>query len=421
VEYSGFILYPKIEIMRPILKDCVYFGIDFVQIYLLKEHIDFFDSLVFEIDEDNSQSAYILLDSHNFQYSKIHPKGYKLGLKFSLNVTGKIIDAFALNFEKYKLTETGSVDFGKITLTLYSQVFSISHLWHFDLYGFLLSHFRIWPHNKLKRIDFCADFTRPKKDIIPYFNYYEIQTLQGIQKVQFHSKVGRTKSGDYETYYTRQVQSDKNRYMVTRIYDKKKDTFKKQKWFLYTHLWTEDVNRVEVEIRKEYAWTIAHSFTEILSTPQLQFNLFIKFLNKDLAPIHQLIPQDVKAIKSIVLNGPWKDDYLKNLHREGNLADNFQRLGFIPKEYLRIANGYAKTILNITGYKWFFQYILWNYFEAPQVHEFPSWKKWISYKWRSPEVMLEEYVNYLKNSLHLEPSRINRMLKNNIQPVKLKK
>gem|GEM_PF-2067669 len=129
--------------MRDILKDCVYFGIDFVQIYLTRKEIHFFDSLVFEIDEDNSQSAYILLDSHNFQYSKIHPKGYKSGLKFSLNVTGKIIDAFALNFEKYKITETGSIEFGKITLTLYSQIFSITHLGHFDLYGFILTQFNI--------------------------------------------------------------------------------------------------------------------------------------------------------------------------------------------------------------------------------------------------------------------------------------
>jgi hypothetical protein len=44
--------------------------------------------------------------------------------------------------------------------------------------------------------------------------------------------------------------------MTTRIYDKKADTFKKKKAFLYTHLDNENVNRIEVEIRPDYAETI---------------------------------------------------------------------------------------------------------------------------------------------------------------------
>gem|GEM_PF-2607875 len=88
--------------------------------------------------------------------------------------------------------------------------------------------------------------------------------------------------------------------MITRIYDKKKDTFKKQKSFLYTHLNTEHVNRVEVEIRKEYAMTIDHTLFEMISNPQLQFNIFIKYLNKDLEKDFHLTPSDIKAIKNIV-------------------------------------------------------------------------------------------------------------------------
>jgi len=417
--------------MKKILWNCVYFWIDFIQIYVKQKEIQFFNDLIFEIDEDNSQSAYIVLNGEIFHYSKIQPKGYKMGLKFSLNVDGKIIDCFALLFERCNNTydlETVEEEYNdhyysekywKITLTLYSQMFSIYYLRKFDMLTFLRTYFKVNEFNRFKRIDLCADFSLSKKDIIKYFRLQEKPTRTWTKKVRFHSKVWLLPWWEYETYYTRPVQSDRNRFMITRIYDKKKDTFKKQKSFLYTHLNTEHVNRVEVEIRKEYAMTIDHTLFEMISNPQLQFNIFIKYLNKDLEKDFHLTPSDIKAIKNIVYTWFSDDKYTTTPHRSVNLKENFQKLGFIPCSYMRIVNGYVNTIIRETGYTGFFQVMLWNYFEAPIILEFPNGKKTVSYKWRSPEIIHAELIEYYKTKLKLDNKRINKMLKKATLPIKL--
>gem|GEM_PF-6347523 len=58
-----------------------------------------------------------------------------------------------------------------------------------------------------------------------------------------------------------------------------------------------------------------------------------------------------------------KIEYSRIETREYDLSENFQKLGFIPKNYMDHANGYAKNILDQTGYDGFTQFILGNYFD----------------------------------------------------------
>lgn len=399
--------------MREILKHSLYFWIDHLEVYLDKKEINFIDELVTEIDEDNSCSAFIELSDINFHYIKIAPRWYDYGYKFHMswkqydNVQNKnrdiIIDAFSINFTR----EKNDLDNPRITLVIYSQLLTLYNRQKFDLITFLKQNFSFYKQTNFRRPDFCLDVWLPKKEILPFFK-------------KFKSKLSLQSDGFYQTYYTRNIMSDTNRLMITRIYDKLSDTFRKKKWHLYTHLNHTQVNRIECEIRKEYAQTITYNIYDLLENIHIQWAVFIKFVNKDLIKTHRLSQCDINKIPFLESDKFAHQYYSRIETRDFDLSTNFQKLGFIPKRYMDHANWYAKNILAQTWYKGFIQYIFWNYFDdQSKIQLLPSWDKKIKFS-RKPEDLFWEMIEYLKNTLHFSDVKVYKLLERHIKKPTLK-
>lgn len=399
--------------MREILKHSLYFWIDHLEVYLDKKEINFIDELVTEIDEDNSCSAFIELSDINFHYIKIAPRWYDYGYKFHMsrkhydNVQNKdkdiIIDAFSINFTR----EKNDYDNPRITLVIYSQFLTLYNRQKFDLITFLKQNFSFHKQTNFRRPDFCLDVWLPKKETLSYFK-------------KFKSMISLQSDGYYQTYYTRNIQSDMNRLMITRIYDKLSDTFRKKKWHLYTHLNHTHVNRIECEIRKEYAQTITYNIYDLLENIHIQWAVFIKFLNKDLIKKYRLTQKDINEIPFLKSDKLAHQYYSRIETRDFDLSTNFQKIGFIPKRYMDHANGYAKNILAQTWYKWFIQYIFWNYFDdEKKIQTLPSWDKKIKFS-RSPEDLFLNMILYLKETLHFSDAKVYKLLEPHIKKPILK-
>ncbi len=446
--------------MQSILKNTLYFWIDNLEIYITKEEINFLSDIVLEIDEDNSPSWYIELSDITFHYSKISPRGYDYGYKFlmiwktydQVKWINKdiIIDAFSINFlrekeTKYKYDENDNPikqESNSMVLVLYSQIFTLYNQGKFDLVSFLKQNFSLYKKTRYRRPDFCIDFNLPKPEIMKFLRlrkyikkkynhktekeeiiYTQTKRWKIIPKVEYrnyYTAVNLKKDGEYETYYTRNILSDENRLMLTRIYDKLSDTFRKKKGFLFTHLDHPFVNRVEVEIRKEYAQTIWYNIYDLLENVSVQWSVFIEFLNKDLQPMYRLSQLDLESVPFIhTIPDYEKIEYSRIETREYDLSENFQKLGFIPKNYMDHANGYAKNILDQTGYDGFTQFILGNYFDDE--NKIVRDREWIpKYTcFRKPDVLLGFLIQYLRQRLDFPQQRLNTILRRYISIPKL--
>lgn len=450
--------------MQSILKNALYFWIDNLEIYINKKEVNFIDEIVFEIDEDNSPSWYIELSDITFHYSKISPRGYDYWYKLLMiwktydQVKGInkdiIIDAFSLNFSREPEPNYGydenvnpqKQESNKMVLVLYSQLCTLYNQWKFDLISFLEENFSFSQKTRYRRPDFCFDFNLPKPEIMKFLKLRKYKktkynhkteeneilytyTKKGkkIPQVEFrnyYTAINLKPDWEYETYYTRNILSDKNRLMITRIYDKLSDTFKKKKWFLYTHLDHKFVNRVEVEIRKEYAQTIGYNIYDLLQNVEIQWKVFIEFFNKDLQKDYRLRESDLKDLPFISEVKEYKQEAFTRIEtREYDLSENFQKLWFIPKRYMDHANGYAKNILDQTGYHWFTQYILWNYFDDDRKVIRDKDGKPLYTCYRKPDILLWFFLEYIKETLHFPQARINTILRRyiTIPTLKLKK
>lgn len=366
-------------------KHSLYFWIDMLQIYFKKEDILFLDSLVFEIDEDNSNSAKIELSKQKLHYTKIHIKGFDYWFKFDFVIDNEIVDWFTINFVR----ETKKIN-DKVVLIVYSQLLTLfeNNNLDFDLLEFLQENFNLKDYPNYRRLDFCLDLSVSKSYILPHFT-------------GFISKIWKWIDWFHETYYTRNIQNEKNTKMLTRIYDKKLDTFKKKKFFLYTHLdKNKFVNRVEIEIRPDYAKAIKLKLKDLLYNQKIKQDLFIQYLNLDLIELSK-IDRD-------------KITLLKFDNEKYDLSNNFQKIWFIPKNYLCYSNWYLRNILNQTWYKGFFQAIIWVYFDDDnRIIRGPKWElKYLTD--RNPEKIINELISYLKQNLHFPQQKINKLLKPHI-------
>lgn len=81
--------------------------------------------------------------------------------------------------------------------------------------------------------------------------------------------------GLFQTYYMGQTSNDKNHTRLIRIYDKQTDSFKKQKSFLYPHLFkNKNVQRLEIEFRREKMKTLDISALDFLDDIEISKGLF---------------------------------------------------------------------------------------------------------------------------------------------------
>ena len=135
----------------------------------------------------------------------------------------------------------------KIWAISYNNTYEITWQWlilnnvqyYFDLLN------RCWLKiDKFKRVDICMDIAE------------EIQYINDKILVDFFpwkTVNPKIRKGKVETIYIGERDKRKNTYHLIRIYDKKRDTHVKKKWFLYDYEKYKDVTRFEIELRRDKA------------------------------------------------------------------------------------------------------------------------------------------------------------------------
>ena len=105
---------------------------------------------------------------------------------------------------------------------------------------------------KFTRIDICLDLINVS---VPYI--YE-RIMSDSEKKKISKIFFDPKDKGEQTIYFGEKSKEKNTYQLLRIYDKKADTKKKKKDYLYDFADCEHITRFEVELREDLAkfWTI---------------------------------------------------------------------------------------------------------------------------------------------------------------------
>lgn len=321
----------------------------------------------------------------NFHYEKIKPAWFDKWYKFSFIFENHIINAFSINFAN----DTYNTSWKHVFL-IYSQILTLHYRWllSFNLLSMVKNFVHTW-FIDYRRLDIASDLNVSKWEIIKFFK-------------PFSSKIKLEKTTwFYQTYYTRDIKNETNRLHTIRIYDKKLDSFKKEKLFLYNHLCYYHVNRVEIEIRSDEAQTIKNTLDDILNNKELLKNIFILYLNRDLFKKYQINDFNSKLIK------------LPKENKESELYENYLKLWYIPKRFMSQANWYAKNILNQTWRDWFMQYMFWFFpdDEKTQVHNING--KIVRFDiQRQPEELIDAMFIFMKDRLLMPQRKINSIIKN---------
>lgn len=120
-----------------------------------------------------------------------------------------------------------------------------------DVFYFLMDYFSL-DFLRYKRIDFAMDL------FINTHYFWEKVLMKKYKKEKTYTPI--IKQGILETIYFWERDIQKNNYQLIRIYDKIKDSVKKEKLYLYNEdrknedwVWYKDVTRFEVEIREDLA------------------------------------------------------------------------------------------------------------------------------------------------------------------------
>lgn len=360
-----------------------FFNLDMLEfnVWNIKEDFIFFKELN-PIDIDNTSRASIIIDNLKFSYEKINISGYSYWYKFSVVFFDEIVDCFAIflwkeikNFKKKS----------KDKVVFYSSFFNFWIINHLpDLVkNFYTNNFINKKKHKLHRLDIALDFP------------FSMDFLQKkLNKKNYFSKIWKNKTTkNYETYYTREKQSSKNPYFLFRIYDKKLDTFRKGKWFLFKHL-QKNTTRIELELRKKECERLS-SYDIIDFFDFSLFSLiFFKYFEKDFWKLNF----DYK--KFIIL--PYKN----NKKEETQKND----INIIPIDYLNRSLWYFKKIKNMCGYEWLCQLITESLIEYDEINEK---KIKIKTNYYGSLNFLDTYIKYLKNNW-LHKSLIKKILKKNL-------
>lgn len=384
---------------NPLLKP-LFFGCDMLEFTLWDIKKDTFFSdywTVYNLNDSNSNRAYIDFFDQEFSYQKLNIRWYDYTLQFSIVIENKTIDCFMLCFWtdifNWKQKSSDKVVF-------YSSFFILEKLWYlnFTLYEFYNLLFDI-KKGKLHRIDIALDVTYD----IKYLNEtifkglkFQWQIWDDLKHPEFH-----------QTYYIWQPKNSQNRRFIIRIYDKILDTFKKKKVFLYPHLQNNfDVRRIELELRPENCRKY-HNYDIsdfLINKNKILENIYLEYINKK-------INEDYK-IENISI------PKLPEINRSNNnLLDTYLQLWHIPKNYITQWYGYIRTIKETTWYNWLFQLLIrWL--------KYYDWKnydsKFISYVSLSHLIeFYEKYLNYLLENW-IKINEIKKVVFDNLQKEKFK-
>lgn len=354
-----------------------FFWIDYLEFKhshkLLK--FDFIES----IDEDNSNFGYTDLEINwtnlHFKYQKVGAKWYKKAYIFDTIVDWHSIPMFILLYwwKNWAMTSNWKVAF-------YSSFFaSINYYFNFTSSEFISKFFYLEPKN-LTRLDIACDISLKLPSILKLFN----------SKTKFHSQLWDDEKYKwfFQTYYTNQIQSDKNRNMQIRLYDKILDSVKKHKWFLFPHLKNNsEIRRLELELRTDTCKRLPYSILDILDNKN---DILSKIFWEK---VWKFIPL-FSELGSVSL--------LPYENRESSLKFDYLELWHIPDIYMKRVEWYLKSILDNTWQNWFFQLLLWALFDDFSIKEGSDGKtkKFIKTK-RDPLILLDDLINYYNKKLNI--------------------
>lgn len=328
------------------------------------------------IDEDNSADYYLKLYWKTFSVSLTHPKGFWKAYQFRTVVEWVSVSLFMIrypsNFPEWK-----------ISLVIYSSFFVLQDLLDINISLFIQDKFKVSPYGSMRRFDIALDTTIPVKTLKnQYFSNTEFsaQIWKDTKHKFFH-----------QTYYIWNIQTSTNRKYLFRIYDKVLDTWKKNKWFLYSHLRENpEVRRIELEMRSHEAARQEYSYIDILENRNWCVEkIFFHYLNKnwDLdIPVH--IP--LKSYKFTPFD----------------LKTDFLATWIIPERYLAQVRWYNRKVLENCWNKWLFQVL------CSSIKYAPDWTiKQISI--HDELERLSDYVSYMKETW-IHKSLIKKTLKSHL-------
>lgn len=376
---------PEVKKRINLKKDFIFFGLDEFEFTLEDLEKDCFiidddTSLppIYNLDYDNTPSAYISFIWMNFKYSRISPRGYKYWLKFTTIIdfgdSSFDVDCFAL----VKWRENNSLT-SKDKVVIYSSFFLLQYL---KKIPFSICEFT--------KICFSENINSHRFDIALDLPYTVKMIKKKILKwVNFHTTIWfDDKHPEFaQTYYIKNPRSDKNRKYIFRVYDKIKDTFIKKKAFLYPHLLNNpDVRRIELELRPEECKRIIdYSVYDILENKDnCVFNIFFTYFS----------PFSKYKINFKNLN------YIPYSNINIDLWQAYLHFNHIPNDYLCRAYWYINNIKTNTWYNWLFQVLF---------------KEQINLDWT-----IKETKFYLESFSFLE-NLLNFMISKNCNPYILNK
>ena len=182
------------------------------------------------LNETNAPSWYVTFNNIEFNYKIIRPKGYDIWYQFSFVYLEKIVQAFSIIFWKSTGVKSSNV------ITIYSTWLRV--LWNDKIKQLLDDNFNTQNFIGLRRFDIALD--------LPFWKYDLIDTFKTEPK---HTRWFDSDKWNYETYY---FWDRKNRTVLLRIYDKIRETIKRNKTFMFDFWDNKEVTRCELEFWKNF-------------------------------------------------------------------------------------------------------------------------------------------------------------------------
>lgn len=240
----------------------LHFWLDFLVLYATFNHEEIFKT----INTKNSN----IWELEDYTYSKTTPKKYIYGIDF--------------NYKNHKVFSYVKWDTNlkiptRDAITIYGTAFRVMNLE--DIQYFIEWYFTIF---KIKRIDICIDLNDDINKVVRKFNTKKSVWAQIYKKDK-----------TLETLYIWNLKQSQNRRYVIRVYNKLADIKSSNKkklysdYFLYKH-----VTRVEVEIRRELAWTF--DYQDLFNSESLK-KLFRNYMKRYTEVFESIAEEDISLYR----------------------------------------------------------------------------------------------------------------------------
>lgn len=311
---------------RYIARELAHYGIDYTKAIISVNS----ESILFSLSVNSNVKFFKYWE--NDLYIELVPLAVDKYKKF-YQIKFWIISIWFIALEWVKNWSTTAKDFIEITWQ------GLNIFW-LDVYYFLMEEFKL-NFIKYKRVDFCFD-------IFMNMNYFYTKILIDKFK-QDKTMTPFIKKWICETVYFGEKNIKQNSYMLVRIYDKIKDSVKKEKLFLYNDRNDEkwkirDVTRFEIEAREDlckyYSFESLKDenfvFARLVKSFYKMNTQFFKFI--DFEDFHKYSKQEQQNKKQIIYQIK-KGNNIKPITKH---QDRIQKQLIEQQQLIK----YGKTILN---------------------------------------------------------------------------